>query len=77
MYHLEIDTIGFKEHFESNEVTKIHKAIHEILQKVSITYNPDKLLKLRTLQTKLKPLATNDFIVWNIEKSIIKIEAQK
>lgn len=77
MYHLEITTKGFKEHFQSNEVTQIHKAIHETLQKTSITYVPKMLVKIRQLQNKLKPLATNDFIVWNIEKSIIKIEAQK
>lgn len=77
MYQLEITTKGMKELFQFNEVSKMHKAIHETLQQVSISYEPKMLISLRQLQHKLKALKTNDFTVWNIEKSIIKIDKLK
>lgn len=74
MYKLEITTKGMKENFQFNEVTKIHKTIHETLQQVSITYQPTMLLALRTLQKHLKPIPNNDFIIFKVEQSIIKID---
>lgn len=74
MYQLEIITKGMTENFQHNEVTKIHKTINETLQQVSITYEPKMLISLRQLQNKLKPVANNDFIIFKVEQSIIKID---
>jgi len=73
MYHLEITTKAIKETFASHEITQIHREIDKILKLVSITYESNMLIKVRQLQNKYKLLKGNDFTIWNIQDSIIKI----
>lgn len=73
-YCLTINTKGSIDYMQSNNQTELYKFLQKTLQETTIEYQETEILKLRTFQNKLKNIPINDFDVFKIYQSIIKIE---
>jgi hypothetical protein len=72
-YIIEIDTFNVIEKYTAPSISQAHKLLTDKLHQLYIAFTKDEFIKLRMMQIHMQRTKINDFLLFKVEQSVIKI----